>query len=101
MLAVEKARNNMFKLVEGYSAETSGGLLLMLPAESAEVRCQPAQRKLQTRLTSSSPLNLFAQAYCKEYKELAGTPAWIVGRVVKGDGKRKASIVADVECLEV
>jgi hypothetical protein len=35
----DAACGGMFKLVEGYSAETSGGLMLCLPEENAEVRC--------------------------------------------------------------
>ena len=34
----DAACGGMFKLVEGYSAETSGGLMLCLPEENAEVR---------------------------------------------------------------
>lgn len=55
-----------FRLTEGYSAETSGGLLVAIAADKAE-------------------------AFCKEMEEKDGVPAWIVGRVVKGN--RTAKIV--------
>lgn len=50
-----------FRLVEGYSAETSGGLLVALPAEAAE-------------------------HFIAELQELDGHPAWIVGRVIPATG---------------
>jgi hypothetical protein len=37
MVKVNKAIGNSFKLLDGYAAETSGGLLLCLPAENADV----------------------------------------------------------------
>jgi len=46
-----------FHLLEGYSAETSGGLLIALPAEAAE-------------------------AFLQELQEIDKKPAWIIGRVV-------------------
>ena len=49
-----------FNLIEGRSAETSGGLLLALPAENAHM-------------------------YCAEFTKLSGYPAWVVGKVVPGD----------------
>jgi selenide,water dikinase len=52
-----------FKLTEGFSAETSGGLLVCLPANKAE-------------------------AFCKEIEEIDKHPAWIIGRVVKSDADR-------------
>lgn len=64
-----------FRLTVGYSAETSGGLLICMPPEKAE-------------------------AYQKELEELDGTPSWIIGRVV-ADPERKAKIVENCEFLEV
>lgn len=65
-----------FRLLEGYSAETSGGLLICLPEENAN-------------------------AYIKELNELdAGELAWIVGRIVP-DAERKAKIMVDVDILQV
>jgi len=49
-----------FKLMRGLAAETSGGLLICLPRESA-------------------------LSFCKEIEELEGCPAWIIGDVVAGD----------------
>lgn len=53
----------IFSLMKGYSAETSGGLFIGLPADKAE-------------------------AFCQELEELDGHPAWIVGRVLKSDKDR-------------
>jgi selenide,water dikinase len=64
-----------FGLRAGTSAETSGGLLISLPADKAS-------------------------AYCQELGRLDGSPAWIVGRVV-ADPERKAVIVENVTVLEV
>ena len=58
MELLDKTLDYMFRLEEGYSAETSGGLMVVLPAENAE-------------------------AFVKEYKELDGKDAWIIGRVVE------------------
>lgn len=46
-----------FKLLKGLSAETSGGLFIVLPEDKAE-------------------------ALCKELKELDNAPCWIIGKVV-------------------
>jgi selenide,water dikinase len=64
-----------FRLAVGYSAETSGGLLVSMPKENA-------------------------QAYIQEILEVEGCPAWIIGDVVV-DPNRKAVIVDDVQYLEV
>lgn len=50
----------MFSLLKGFSAETSGGLFICLPPENAE-------------------------KFCKEIEEIDGAPAWVIGRVVKSD----------------
>lgn len=52
---------NIFKLMQGLSAETSGGLLVALPAENAQV-------------------------FVDELAALDGQPAWIVGRVLAAEG---------------
>jgi len=49
---------NMFNLMKGYSAETSGGLFICLPSDKAK-------------------------AFCEELESLDGSPAWIIGRVEK------------------
>ena len=64
-----------FRLLTGYSAETSGGLMICLPEENAE-------------------------AFCKEVEELDGQPAWIIGRVVESK-ERKATLVDGFKVLEV
>lgn len=64
-----------FRLLKGYSAETSGGLMICMPEEDAV-------------------------AYCKELEELDGETAWIIGTVTS-DADRKAKISTDVKILEV
>lgn len=65
-----------FQLLKGYSAETSGGLLVCIPEEHAK-------------------------AFCKELEELDnGSPTWVIGRVVHS-AERKATIVEQVTILEV
>lgn len=64
-----------FRLTIGYSAETSGGLMICMPKDTA-------------------------QAYMDELKELDGTDSWIIGDVV-ADENQKAKIVENVQILEV
>jgi selenide,water dikinase len=40
MGAVAKACGNMFQLLQGHAAETSGGLLICLPREQAAAYCK-------------------------------------------------------------
>lgn len=75
MPAVDAAAGNMFKLRAGRSAETSGGLLVALPAGKAE-------------------------AFIADVLAADGQPAWIVGDVV-GGGTRTARIADDVKVLDV
>ncbi|EGD82593.1 selenide [Salpingoeca rosetta] len=63
-----------FKLLDGFSAETSGGLLVVLPPDQAE-------------------------RYCAALQEMDGIPAWTIGRVVKGNNT--ASLAPDVKVEEV
>jgi len=64
-----------FRLVKGYSAETSGGLMVCMSQESAK-------------------------GFCKELEELDGCKTWIIGRVVES-AERKSRIVDDVKLLSV
>jgi selenide,water dikinase len=64
-----------FRLNVGYSAETSGGLLVCIPEENAE-------------------------AYCRELEASDGCRSWVIGRVVASP-ERKARIVDDATILEV
>ena len=73
MLAVNNATYN-FKLKQGWSAETSGGLLICIPASSAD-------------------------AFIADIMAMEGYPAWVVGSVV--EGSRKACVSSDVSVLEV
>ena len=74
MIKVEKHLNNNWNLFKGRSAETSGGLMIMMSRENAE-------------------------KYIQEYKEITGHDAWIIGKVVKGS--RKGIVVENPTLLEV
>ena len=64
-----------FRLLKGFSAETSGGLMVCMPEESAK-------------------------GYCKELEEVDGCPSWIIGRVIK-NRERKVIIVENFKVVEV
>jgi selenide,water dikinase len=64
-----------FRLTVGYSAETSGGLMICMPPETAE-------------------------AFCQEIQQIDGNSAWVVGRVF-ASSERKARIVDDFTVVEV
>lgn len=74
MARVESHLNNNWNLFKGRSAETSGGLMIMMRPEDAE-------------------------AYIKEYKEITGHDAWIIGKVV--EGQRKGYVVENPTLIEV
>lgn len=74
MVKIFKACGINFKLLEGYSAETSGGLLVCLTRDKA-------------------------QSFCDELQAVDGHPAWIVGEVVYGN--REVRIDEDVKVIEV
>nr|CAD7607689.1 unnamed protein product [Timema genevievae] len=74
MGAVAKACGNMFQLLQGHSAETSGGLLICLPREQAA-------------------------AYCKDIEKQEAYQAWIIGIVEKGS--RTARIIDKPRVIEV
>jgi selenide,water dikinase len=74
MAAVAKACGNMFQLLQGLSAETSGGLLICLPREQAA-------------------------AYCKDIEKQEGYQSWIIGIVEKGN--RTARIIDKPRVIEV
>jgi len=74
MVKIAKSVGNVFKLLQGFSAETSGGLLLTISKENAD-------------------------KFCKEIEEIEGEPAWIIGTVEEGD--RTAVIVDNPNVIEV
>jgi selenide,water dikinase len=74
MAAVDAAVGNMFKLVAGYSAETSGGLMLCIPEANA-------------------------QAFIDELTARDGEAAWVIGRVV--EGSNTARVLPGVTVLDV
>uniref|UniRef100_A0A7S2H1K4 Selenide, water dikinase n=1 Tax=Helicotheca tamesis TaxID=374047 RepID=A0A7S2H1K4_9STRA len=67
-----------FNLVNGYSAETSGGLLVALPKENAK-------------------------AFMEELESLDGSKSWIVGEVIESEtkDKRDAFIVEEPTIVQV
>jgi selenide, water dikinase len=67
-------RLKMFKLAEGLSAETSGGLFICLPKENA-------------------------QDFCDDYEKIDGKKAWIIGEVIKG--KKKAILKENIKVVEI
>jgi len=68
-----------FKFSQGYSAETSGGLFIMLPSLEA------------------------AEQFCEEIYHLDGYPAWIVGRVIASTDpqNQRAFFSEDLEIIDV
>lgn len=74
MAAVSKACGNMFGLLQGHAAETSGGLLIALPREQAA-------------------------AFCKDIEKQEGYQSWIIGIVEKGN--RTARIIDKPRVIEV
>lgn len=74
MVGIARTMGNMFQLLQGYSAETSGGLLMSVSAEGAAGLIQ-------------------------EIKEIEGEEAWVIGSVAGGSGTAK--IVENPTILEV
>ena len=74
MIKAEKHMNNVWQLFSGLSAETSGGMLIMMTPEDAK-------------------------NFIEEYKQVTGHDAWIVGDVV--EGSRKGIVKDDPTLLEV
>lgn len=74
MAAVVKSCGTTFHLLQGNSAETSGGLLICLPREQAA-------------------------AFCKDIEKQEGYQAWIIGIVEKGN--RSARIIDKPRVIEV
>lgn len=74
MVGIAKTMGNMFQLLQGYSAETSGGLLMAISPEGAE-------------------------AVKEELWKLEGEKAWVIGTVQAGTGT--ARIVDSPTILEV
>lgn len=79
MVAVDAAMGSMFHLLEGLSAETSGGLLVALPAASVD-------------------------AFIRDVQAADGQPAWVVGRVLalpEGETTGRAVIAEGVAVIDV
>lgn len=74
MVAVDKVAN--FRLLQGYSAETSGGLMICMSAASAT-------------------------AFIEEFRRVEGYDTWLVGEVKARDGEVKARIADHVNVIEV
>lgn len=74
MTSVAQTCGINFSLLQGFSAETSGGLLIILPRDRAE--------------------NL-----CADIEQSDGQPAWVIGYVEHGN--RTARIAEEMEVIEV
>lgn len=74
MSTVAKSSGNLFQLLQGFSAETSGGLLIAFPREQAA-------------------------AFCRAMDNQDGNPAWIIGVVDVGD--RTATMSPKPRVIEV
>lgn len=74
MSTVAKSSGNLFQLLQGFSAETSGGLLIAFPREQAA-------------------------AFCREMDSQDGNPAWIIG--VVDSGERTATMSPKPRVIEV
>jgi selenide, water dikinase len=74
MARIDAHVGRMFRLLDGMSAETSGGLLTAMPADAA-------------------------QQFVDDLKQADGQPAWIIGRVVAGS--KTARIVDKPTILEI
>ena len=74
MKEVDESCGNMFQLLEGFSAETSGGLLVCLAPD-------------------------LAHGFIQEILAKDHQPAWIVGRVI--EGSHQASIVTHPTILDI
>ncbi|CAH8518054.1 unnamed protein product [Schistosoma turkestanicum] len=72
---ISRALNDRLKLLQGFSPETSGGLLIVLPRESA-------------------------QSFCEELTAETGCPSWIIGDVIEADSK-SAFLVQQPEVVDV
>lgn len=74
MAAVAKSADKLFQLLQGYSAETSGGLLIAFPREHAA-------------------------SFCRALEAETGNPGWIIG--VVDNGERTAIMNAKPRVIEV
>lgn len=106
MAAVAKACGNMFQLLQGHSAETSGGLLICLPREQAgklSIFLLFFRFRFDSILFSSINLEFYfgiiLAAYCKDIEKQEGYQAWIIGIVEKGN--RTARIIDKPRVIEV
>jgi len=70
MASIAKACGNLYGLLQGTSAETSGGLLICLSREQAA-------------------------KYCAEIKKIEGHQAWIIGVVEKGESNATTASSSD------
>jgi selenide,water dikinase len=73
VMKMSEVLGRMEKMTSGKMVETSGGLFLCLPSETAK-------------------------AFCDEFAEMSGECCWIIGRVVEGD---RRVVLEDVDIFEV
>ena len=93
MAAVAKACGNMFQLLQGHSAETSGGLLICLPREQAAAYCKVWPNITQIQFETYFVFLL------QDIEKQEGYQAWIIGIVEKG--QRTARIIDKPRVIEV
>lgn len=101
MAAVAKACGNMFQLLQGHSAETSGGLLICLPREQAGKNFREISSKSNANIQFIRTFFslCISAAYCKDIEKQEGYQAWIIGIVEKGN--RTARIIDKPRVIEV
>ncbi len=104
MAAVSKACGNMFGLLQGHSAETSGECTCRLWCTCEQERNFFRFSSTGNRLFPSGGLLIAlpreqAAAFCKDIEKQEGYQAWIIGIVEKGN--RSARIIDKPRVIEV
>jgi len=67
---IDQIEPGLFKLLRGFSSETSGGLLVCLPANEAS-------------------------SFIQELEKLDKQPAWIIGEVISSDSSENSAVLSD------
>ena len=106
MASVAKACGNMFQLLQGFSAETSGGLLIALPREQAAAYCKVSNEKIYKFSVDIFQFGcihilkfVILSFRVKDIEKQEGYQSWIVGIVEKG--QRTARIIDKPRVIEV
>ena len=102
MTAVAKASPINFKLLNGYSAETSGKICHMLTITIFTINIPISNYHFIYDFTGGLLIAMTqedAESFCKAFQKEDGHSAWIIGKVVKGT--RDAVVVDNVNIIEV